>query len=98
MKLSDENAQKILAFIQKKWGPKGQCDKCYQSAVYEFKPGEIRLFTLTEYQGGSLVIGPGQVEIPVLPLFCKNCGKVDLLNVNVVNEVQKEKPKEENPS
>lgn len=92
MKLDDANAQKIINHIRSKWGEKGQCPKCYKSANYSFEGADVRVFALTEYHHGTMVIGSDQIQIPVVPIFCKNCGYIELLNVNVLNEIQKEKP------
>ena len=95
MKLDTKNAQGIIDHLKSKWGEKAQCSKCYKSADYNFIAGEIRVFVLTEYHGGGLVIGGDQVQIPVVPIICNNCGRVDLLKIDFLNEAQKEKPTEE---
>ncbi len=95
MKLDDREVQKIIDHIHMKWGKKAQCPKCYQSSDLLFDKSKIRVFALSEYHQGTMVVGGDQIQIPVVPIFCKNCGHVELLNVNVIEEAQKEKPKED---
>lgn len=99
MKLEPESVKKIVKHLKDKWGEKAQCPKCYKSSEYKFIDGETRVFMLQEYHEGTFTIGGDQVQIPIIPIFCSNCGYVDLLEVNIVNLIQKEKPvPEETPS
>ncbi|HEC62733.1 MAG TPA: hypothetical protein ENI27_10855 [bacterium] len=99
MKLTDEVIKNIIDHIHAKWGPKYECPKCYKSSELKFMKEKIRLFELREYhQGGTFVIGGDSANIPVVPIFCKNCGHVDLLNVNIIEEAREEKPATEEPS
>ncbi len=92
MKINDASIQKIIDHIYSKWGEKGQCPKCYLSSNMVFDKTKIRLFALTEYHQGTLVIGGDTIQIPIVPIFCKNCGYIELLHVGILDEAQKEKP------
>lgn len=98
MKLDDETIQNIIDHIHTKWGKKYQCAKCYKSNELIFKKDRIRLFALTEYHQGTLVIGGDTIQIPVVPIFCKDCGHIELLHVGIIEEAQKEKPEDSAPT
>ena len=92
MKLDDKSAQGIINHIKSKWGEKGQCPKCYKSASYSFKGADVRVFMLTEYHRGTVVFGGDSAQVPLVPIFCDNCGYIELLNVKIIDKGLLEKP------
>jgi hypothetical protein len=79
--VSTHSSEKAIAFLQKKWGVKA-CPMCGGG------PWTVqdKVFQLSEYHGGSLVVGGPLV--PVIPVSCSNCGHTVLVNAIIAGAVQ----------
>jgi hypothetical protein len=84
------DTKKVIEFLTEKWGDK-DCPMCNKG------PWQVqdKLFQLSEYHQGSLVVG-GPL-IPVIPVTCTNCGHTILVNAIISGAIPPEtKATEEN--
>jgi len=88
MKLTSEQYQKLVAYVQSKWKAPYRCASC--EANQWSVPDE--LFQLMQYTPGSIAIG-GPV-IPFAPVTCTNCGNTILINAIIAGLVD-QTPKED---
>jgi hypothetical protein len=75
MKLSEPQSKALLDHLKKHWVPPSTCPIC-RSNDWEVGP---QVYELREFHGGNMVIG-GSALVPIVPVICKVCGNVILIN------------------
>ena len=82
MKFTEENANAILAEINKKCSPY-ECPMCKQRTNFIFGKGESQILSF-QREGMQLKADNGINCIPVIVGYCQNCGYVAQFNLNVI--------------
>jgi len=77
MPLDDEAKKSLFSFLQKRAPTPGPCTLCGNQ---QWTLGE-NIWELREYKGGDLVVGG--VLLPVIPVFCSNCGNTLFINAKI---------------
>lgn len=86
--MTTHSSEKAIAFLQEKWGDRA-CPMCGKG------PWTVqdKVFQLSEYHSGSLVVGGPLV--PVIPVSCTNCGHTVLVNAIIAGAVKPDGPQQE---
>jgi hypothetical protein len=75
MNLSEQQSKTLLDHLKKTWVPPVTCPICHSN---DWQVGP-QVYELREFHGGSMVIG-GSALVPIVPVICKVCGNVILIN------------------
>lgn len=93
MDLTDDQLREVVRRVSEWEETVGTCLICGESN-WSIVP---KLFQLTEYHGGDVVIGGGAV-IPVVPVSCAHCGNMHLLNAIRLGLVERDTEEQEESS
>ncbi len=83
--MAEFNSDKMLSYLQEKWGDR-QCPMCGKGPLTV----QDKVFQLTEFHHGSLVMGGPLV--PIVPVVCNNCGNTILVNAIIAGAIQLPSP------
>ncbi len=76
------DTQKFLQHLEEKWAGR----PCAQCGVAAWRVHDA-IFELRQYTGANVVIG-GPI-VPVIPVFCANCGNTVLVNAILAEAVER---------
>ena len=86
MRLNYEQMEKVLQYLDKKWGESKTCPVCNHGDWTVFE----RVYDIREYHKEGMVLGGG--VIPFVIASCDNCGNTRFFNAIIAGVV---KPQEE---
>lgn len=88
--MADIDVQKMIDFLQEKWGDKKPCPMCGGTDWEIFG----KTFSPIEFTEGTPIGRGGRIAVPVVPIVCTTCGNTILVSAIVSGFMEADEPSE----